>query len=194
MLISGKSFTLMLAALITTATLAILYLPKVGHADQSTTEATESTESNTHKSPQLKSTTTVASPEQENREALKKQLQSVQGAIKRKYEDYLDLAKRAGRSDDNPETAILVRNIADTKTKLDALINAFMQLQSDYMAARRELTDPALFEVAAEDALKKDQKYLFLEAQLDQLQLMKTTSSRAEEITMQWIPIARSQK
>ncbi len=41
MLISGKSFTLMLAGVITAATLAIFYLPTIGHAEQSDTEGTE---------------------------------------------------------------------------------------------------------------------------------------------------------
>ncbi len=41
MLISGKSFTLILAGLITAATLAILYLPKVGQAEPPATEATK---------------------------------------------------------------------------------------------------------------------------------------------------------
>jgi beta-lactamase regulating signal transducer with metallopeptidase domain len=49
MLISGKSFTLVLAGLIFAATLAVLYLPAVGQAEESTTEATESTETSNEK-------------------------------------------------------------------------------------------------------------------------------------------------
>ena len=45
MLVSGKSFALMLAALLVAATLAVLYVPTIGQAEESTTEATESTES-----------------------------------------------------------------------------------------------------------------------------------------------------
>jgi beta-lactamase regulating signal transducer with metallopeptidase domain/multidrug efflux pump subunit AcrA (membrane-fusion protein) len=44
MLISGKSFAAVLAALLLAATLAILYVPTTGHAEQSATEATEATE------------------------------------------------------------------------------------------------------------------------------------------------------
>ncbi len=43
MLISGKSLTLMLASLFIAATLTVLYLPTIGQAEESTTEATEST-------------------------------------------------------------------------------------------------------------------------------------------------------
>ncbi|MEX0610975.1 MAG: M56 family metallopeptidase [Pirellulales bacterium] len=44
MLISGKSFALMLATLLALATIAVLYLPTVGQAEESTTEITERTE------------------------------------------------------------------------------------------------------------------------------------------------------
>ncbi len=46
MLISGKSFAVMLASFVLAATLAILYLPTIGQAEESTTEATENTEPN----------------------------------------------------------------------------------------------------------------------------------------------------
>jgi beta-lactamase regulating signal transducer with metallopeptidase domain len=44
MLISGKSFALMLAGLVAAATLAVLYLPTIGQAEESATKAAESTE------------------------------------------------------------------------------------------------------------------------------------------------------
>jgi hypothetical protein len=45
MLISGKSFALILFGLFIAAALAVLYVPSIGQAEESTTEATESTES-----------------------------------------------------------------------------------------------------------------------------------------------------
>ncbi len=47
MLVSGKSFTLMVASLAVAATLAVLYVPTIGQAEPSATEATESTEPKT---------------------------------------------------------------------------------------------------------------------------------------------------
>ena len=44
MLISGKSFALVLGGLILSATLAVLYVPSIGQANESATETTESTE------------------------------------------------------------------------------------------------------------------------------------------------------
>ena len=44
MLVSGKSFAAMLASLVIIATLAVLYAPTIGQAEQSATEVTESTE------------------------------------------------------------------------------------------------------------------------------------------------------
>ena len=44
MLVSGKSFALVLGGLLVAATFAVLYLPAIGQAEESTTEATESTE------------------------------------------------------------------------------------------------------------------------------------------------------
>ncbi|MCI0331924.1 MAG: DUF1559 domain-containing protein [Planctomycetes bacterium] len=54
MLISGKSLTLMLATLFIAATLAVLYLPALGQAEESTTEATESTGKDLHLAAQEK--------------------------------------------------------------------------------------------------------------------------------------------
>jgi beta-lactamase regulating signal transducer with metallopeptidase domain len=45
MLVSGKSVSLVFATLLTAATLAVVYLPKIGQAEQPTTEGTEDTKS-----------------------------------------------------------------------------------------------------------------------------------------------------
>jgi beta-lactamase regulating signal transducer with metallopeptidase domain len=44
MLVSGKSFVIALASLVVAATVAVLYLPAIGQAEESTTEGAESTE------------------------------------------------------------------------------------------------------------------------------------------------------
>ncbi len=64
-----------------------------------------------------------------------------------------------GPTQRDPETDLLLRDIADTQTKAEALTSGLYQLQTDYMIAKSQLTSPALFDVQAEEALKQDQKY-----------------------------------
>ena len=115
------------------------------------------------------------------RDMVERSLQNLNGEIKRKYEDYLDIAKGMSRSTDqrDPETDLLIRDIADTQNKIQTLTSALFQLQTDYMVAKAELSDPAIFEIQAEEMLKLDQKYLYLQQQLDYalLQKMQTPAS-----------------
>ncbi|MFO0791567.1 MAG: M56 family metallopeptidase [Pirellulales bacterium] len=64
MLITGKSLALTIATLLTAATLAVLYVPKIGHAEPSTTEATENTESKKENVKEKAEPTTAAETEQ----------------------------------------------------------------------------------------------------------------------------------
>src|SRR4051812_14421436 len=95
---------------------------------------------------------------------VERSLQNLQAEIKRKSEDYVDIAKGMNRATDgqrDPETELLIRDIADTQNKIQTLTTGLFQLQTDYMVAKAELNDPALFDLQAEEELKKDQKYLY---------------------------------
>ncbi len=224
MLISGKSFTLVLAALALTATLAILYVPKIGQAEQSITKGEESAEPNRDvdakteapTSPQtinrdglsatagkisvaknglvvldgvtnlefepgnlpaegVKHEKTVsndarpASVSPETRAELAKNVRDLQGEIKHKYEAYLNIAQHVGRPqghEPDPETDLLLHDIADTQAKVESLTTAYYQLQTDYMVAKSELSDPALLEAQADEAIKQDSQYAALQQQL----------------------------
>ncbi len=116
------------------------------------------------------------------RDMMERSLQNLNGEIKRKYEDYLDIAKGMKRpigDQRDPETDLLIRDIADTRAKIQTLTSGLFQLQTDYMVMKSELSDPALFQIQAEEALKLDPKYQYLQSQLDmiQLQQMQTPSS-----------------
>lgn len=109
---------------------------------------------------------------------MERSLQNLQAEIKHKYEDYIDIAKGMGRTTDerDPETDLLIRDIADTNTKIQTLTSGIFQLQTDFIVAKSELSDPNLFDIQAEEALKQDQKYLYWKAMLDQYQIMATSS------------------
>ncbi len=70
------------------------------------------------------------------RDMLERSLQNLNGEIKRKYEDYIEIAKGMGRPTDqrDPETDLLIRDLADTQAKIQTLTAGLFQLQTDYMS------------------------------------------------------------
>src|SRR3954451_20534187 len=76
------------------------------------------------------------------RDMMERSLQNLNAEIKRKYEDYLDIAKGMGRPTDqrDPETDLLIRDIADTQQKIQMLTTGMYQLQTDYLVAKAELS------------------------------------------------------
>jgi succinoglycan biosynthesis transport protein ExoP len=106
---------------------------------------------------------------------VERSLQNLQAEIKRKSEDYIDIAKGMNRTTGDqrdPETDLLIRDIADIQNKIQTLTTGLFQLQTDYMVAKSELSDPALFDIQAEEALKVDEKYRYWKYQLDQAEIM----------------------
>jgi len=106
---------------------------------------------------------------------VERSLQGLQAEIKRKSEDYIDIAKGMNRPTEtqrDPETDLLIRDIADTQAKLQSLTSGLFQLQTDFMVAKNELSDPALFDIQAEEALKIDDKYRYYKGLADQAEVM----------------------
>jgi polysaccharide biosynthesis transport protein len=107
-------------------------------------------------------------------------LQKLLAEIKHKSEDYIDIAKGMNKVTDglrDPETELLIRDIADTQGKIQALTSGLYQLQTDFMVAKGELSDPALFDIQAEEALKIDDKYRYYKGLADQAEIMATQST-----------------
>jgi capsular exopolysaccharide synthesis family protein len=107
---------------------------------------------------------------------VERSLQKLQAEIKRKSEDYIDIAKGMNRPTGeqirDPETDLLIRDIADTQNKIQTLTSALFQLRTDFMVAKGELSDPALFDIQAEETLKLDEKYRYWKYQADQAEIM----------------------
>jgi succinoglycan biosynthesis transport protein ExoP len=106
---------------------------------------------------------------------VERSLQKLQADIKHKSEDYIDIAKGMGRptgEQHDPETDLLIRDIADTQNKIQTLTTGLFQLQTDFWVAKAELSDPALFDIQAEEALKQDEKYRYWKYQADQAEIM----------------------
>lgn len=117
------------------------------------------------------------------RDMLEKALLDLNNEIKKKMEDYLEIAKGMGRvqteNGEDPEAQLLLRDIADTQHKIEDLTSAFIKLRTDYTVARSELLDPELTKLQAEEAAKQDPKYqmlqgLALNAEMMQMQTPNT--------------------
>jgi succinoglycan biosynthesis transport protein ExoP len=104
------------------------------------------------------------------KDMLERALIDLNDDITRKFQDYYDIAKGMGRQPGNdtqdPETQLLLRQLADNQTKIENLTTAYMQLETDYRVARGELNDPELFVLQADELIKQDPQYQVLQQQL----------------------------
>jgi capsular exopolysaccharide synthesis family protein len=119
------------------------------------------------------------------KDMLERSLQNLTNEIKRKYEDYLDIARSMGRPQGedgrDPETDLLIREIADTQKKIEDMTSALIQLQTDFVVAKNELTAPALFEAQADEVLRQDPKIALMENQwlsLEAQEMMQPSGGR----------------
>jgi capsular exopolysaccharide synthesis family protein len=93
------------------------------------------------------------------RDMVAKSLENLTGEMKRKMDDYLDIAKGLNRSQTNgadPETDLLLRSIADTQGKVETLTSALYQLNTDFLVAKTQLNNPALLEAQVDEMLRQD--------------------------------------
>src|SRR4051812_9226939 len=117
---------------------------------------------------------------QGTRELLNTSLQDLNKDIKRKYVDYIDIAKNMGKQTGDkhdPKTDLILHDIADLQKKKDDLTSMLYSLQTDYMVGKSELSDPGLFDSMAEELIQKDTQYLLLQQQLAQALAMQMQSS-----------------
>ncbi len=104
------------------------------------------------------------------RDMLEQSLQNLNSEIKRKFEDYIDIAKSMGRATEterDPATELLLRDIADTQRKRDEITSAMYQLQTNYMVAKGQANDPALLAAQVDELLKQDPQIAFMQQQLN---------------------------
>src|SRR4051812_7695301 len=121
---------------------------------------------------------------QGTRDLLNQSLQDLNKDIKRKYNDYIEIAKNMGKQTGDkhdPKTDLILHDIADLQKKKDDLTSILYQLQTDYMIGKTEYSDPALFDVMAEESIQKDTKYMLLQQQLASalaMQMQNASTSR----------------
>ena len=104
------------------------------------------------------------------KDLLERSLQNLQGEVKRKYEDYIDIAKGMGRhpgsEGQDPETQLLLQSITEDQKKVSDLTTALMQLQTDYIIEKNELNDPDLMDAMADEGLNQDPQLQMMKEQL----------------------------
>src|SRR3954467_2001435 len=117
---------------------------------------------------------------QGTRDLLNQSLQDLNKDIKRKYNDYIEIAKNMGKQTGDkhdPKTDLILHDIADLQKKKDDLTTMLYSLQTEYMIGKGELSDPGLFDSMAEELIQKDTQYLLLQQQLAQALAMQMQNS-----------------
>ena len=104
-----------------------------------------------------------------NRDLLARNLEDLGVNTKRKMDEFLDIAREAGRSQGSTrdaETEILMRDISDTKKKKDDLTAQMVATQTDFLIMKGELEDPSLLEAQVDEYLEKDPMMAMFQQQL----------------------------
>ncbi len=154
MLISGKSFTLMLAALLTAAALAVLYLPTIGQAEESSSDLAGTTESEQLTEP------VDASAEEAN------------GLPEAELAEEENLSADARGAEQS-------RLIADLEAMKRELESQLHQLQ-EFAILQHRIKDPQYIEMQVAQALSQDPQVAMLQQQLafTQMQLVQAADGK----------------
>jgi capsular exopolysaccharide synthesis family protein len=115
------------------------------------------------------------------RDLLARSVESLKKETTRKWEDYLDIARLAGRPQgtdgEDPETDLLLKNVLTLQSRKSELESRIYQLQSDFTIMKGRLDDPQLIEVQLEEMLAKDPVMLTLQSQYAGLQVQAVSTS-----------------
>ncbi len=115
------------------------------------------------------------------RDMLAKTLTNLNEEIKRKFDEYVDIAKAAERPQGNDgrdaKTELLLREIAEEQKRRSEITSQLYQMQTDYLVGKGQLQDPQLLEMQIEELLRNDPMAVGLEQQLIQAQMMQLQSS-----------------
>lgn len=115
-----------------------------------------------------------------NRDLLARNLENLNAEIKRKLDEYLDIARLGGRPQGNSrdaETDLLLRDIADTQKKKDDLTSQIYQAQTEFMIMKGELEDPALIEARIDEALENSPDIASMREQIAAMQSNQRTTA-----------------
>ncbi len=109
------------------------------------------------------------------RDLLARSLENLNKEITRKWEDYLDIAREAGRPQQDgardAETDLLVRSIAGMQSKKSELESQALAYQTNYVVIKGRLDDPNMIEMQVEELLAQDPQMAMMQQQLTYYQM-----------------------
>jgi capsular exopolysaccharide synthesis family protein len=114
------------------------------------------------------------------RDLLARSLENLNSEIKRKMEDYLDIAEETGRTEGDTReagTELLLRDIQEAQKLKQDLTSKLYNAQTDFMIMKGELDDPALFDMQVEEAAAKDEETAVLKSKLMEIHVGKLSGS-----------------
>jgi capsular exopolysaccharide synthesis family protein len=115
------------------------------------------------------------------RDLLARSLENLKKEIGRNWEDYIAIAREAGRPEADArddQTDILLRDIYALQSRKSDLEGRMYQLQTDFAIMKGRLEDPQLIDMEVEQALAQDQGMLILNQQIgyEQMKAAQTNS------------------
>ena len=103
--------------------------------------------------------------------------------IKRKMDEYLDIAREMGKTTDSTnrdaEADLLLHDISDTQRKKDDLTTQLYQTQTDFMIMKGELEDPSLIEANFDDLIDKDPTVMMTKQQIGMMQMSQSSQTNS---------------
>jgi polysaccharide biosynthesis transport protein len=116
------------------------------------------------------------------RDMLSRNIDQLNVEIKRKMDEYLDIARESGRSvqdqtKGDAEAELLLRDISDTQHKKDELTSQLYQTQTDFMIMKGELEDPSVLEANIDDIIDKDPTVMATKEQIGMMQMSQSAQS-----------------
>jgi polysaccharide biosynthesis transport protein len=115
-----------------------------------------------------------------NHDLLQRNLENLNADIKRKTEEFLDIARESGKVEGNvrdAETDLLLREIDALSKNKDTMTTLLLDTQTDFMIMKGELEDPALLEAQVDEYLEQDTQMLMFKQQLMYLEMAEATGS-----------------
>jgi polysaccharide biosynthesis transport protein len=120
-----------------------------------------------------------------NRDLLNRNLEDLSASIKRKTEEFLDIARESGKVEGNvrdAETDLLLREVDALSKKKDDLTSLLLDSQTDFAIMKGELEDPALLEAQVDEYLEReDSQMAFFKQQLMYLEMAEATGSSSSK-------------
>ncbi|MEX0611475.1 MAG: polysaccharide biosynthesis tyrosine autokinase [Pirellulales bacterium] len=114
------------------------------------------------------------------RDLLARSLENLNKEITRKWEDYIAIAQETGRpqgENNDPETDLLLRDIASLQSRKSEIESQLYQMQTDFAVAKSQLEDPRMIDMQVDQYMAQDQAVLMIQQQLGFAQMQVSQSS-----------------